>query len=225
MAGWSFCQRRIGRDCVQSFSMLSLQPLHVSAQQRSGCQEVVASRGRDWSTFVCSDCLLTDTEASIRSSTCPQLKNSGGFPSPSRRGASKTRWREKNTSCTTDRVCSDCQIAVLHSYSSLAIHSTAYSSKIPANAVYIPKTNKASSKSGLTASHLVFFQLVQIHWASCSTCMLVFYMKTSNLLKGISNGISETHAQGRWTMGCSTEPYQYRCIRTSDEGLRGHQNI
>lgn len=25
MAGWSFCQRRIGRDCVQPFSMFSLQ--------------------------------------------------------------------------------------------------------------------------------------------------------------------------------------------------------
>lgn len=54
----------------------------------------------------------TDTEVSIRSSASPQLRNSCGLPSLSRLGASKARWREKNTSCRTDRGCSDCQISV-----------------------------------------------------------------------------------------------------------------
>lgn len=148
--------------------MFSLQSLHVSAQQRSGCQEVVASRGRDWSTFVC--------RPTQKRPFAPRLvlswRTRAGFPhhpaSVHQRLAGEKRTHPAELTGCVLTVRSPC-----NSYSSVAIHSTAYSSEIPANAVYIPKTNTASSKSRLTASHLVFFQLVQICWASCSTCKIV----------------------------------------------------
>lgn len=50
MAGWSFCQGRIGRDCVQPFSMFSLQVsgcFRGAQKQLCNSQRIIASWWRD----------------------------------------------------------------------------------------------------------------------------------------------------------------------------------
>lgn len=211
----------------ENWKRLCAAPQYVLASV-SGCFRAAEERlwgGRDWWTFVCSvfadddphlylrwrlnnTNAATDTEVSIRSSASPQLRNSCGLPSLSRLGASKARWREKNTSCRTDRGCSDCQISV---ELSSAIHSTAYSSEIPTKAVCVLKTNTGSPKSASTASHLFVSSSSRFTGPRVAPVCLLSAQKTSNLLVQAQSStpcegyfkllISETPTEGRWTLG------------------------
>lgn len=61
MAGWSFCQRRIGRDCVQPFSMFFLQVSGCfcgAEEQLSNGTEVIASQWWDGLAFVFAELLF-----------------------------------------------------------------------------------------------------------------------------------------------------------------------
>lgn len=173
MAGWSFCQGKIGRDCVQPFSMFSLRVsgcfCGAKKQLRNSLESncFLVMRWIDI-LFLQRSCLFPclpsppSTEAKsgacvtemhhlffeliqymglwLRMSStpfklirnCPSKVKESGFSSakalfygyllPSCLTASETQWREKNTSCTTDRMYSfDCQSYLLYSYSLVTI--------------------------------------------------------------------------------------------------------